>query len=104
MKKFFDIIKTILLLFFILFIIFFAINNSETVKISFNLFPFNYNIEIRLFLLIILCVAVGFILGIVVMSYDLILKYLQNFKNNRKLKQLEKDIEQLKDNNSDAKE
>lgn len=100
MKKFLNILKTILIFIIILFIIFFSIVNSDIVKINFDFFPFNFIIEIRLFLLIIFCFSMGFLCGILATSYSLILKYFENLKNKRKVEKLEKDVKNLENINN----
>ncbi len=102
MKKILEIIKTILIFAIILFIIFFSIVNSDIIKINFDFFPFNFIVEIRVFLLIIICFCLGFICGIATTSYSLLIKHLENFKNKRKAEKLEKEMEKIKITNNEA--
>lgn len=104
MNKILDIVKTILIFLLILFIVFFSIVNSEIIKINFDFFPFNFVIEIRVFLLIIFCFSMGFLFGITATSYSLIKKYFENFKDKKKVEKLENDIKNLISNKEEKKE
>lgn len=104
MKKILDITKAIFVFLLILFIIFFSIVNSDIIKINFDFFPFNFVVEIRLFLLIIFCFSIGFLSGIAATSYTLILKYFENMKDRRKVEKLEKHIKNIEVNKNISKE
>ena len=104
MNKVLDVVKTILIFLLILFIIFFSIVNSEIIKINFDFFPFNFVVEIRVFLLIIFCFSMGFLFGITATSYSLIKKYLENFKDKKKVEKLEKDMKNLIENRDQKEE
>lgn len=104
MKKILDITKTVLLFILILFVIFFSISNSDFVKVNFNFFPLNFSLEIRIFLLIILSFAIGFVCGIALTSYRLIGKYFEGVRDRRKVDKLEKDIQKLEENKVEIKE
>ncbi|HSQ97309.1 MAG TPA: LapA family protein [Rickettsiales bacterium] len=67
--------------------------NSEVVKINLNFFPFHYIVEMRIFLLIIFCFSIGFLCGILASTYSLFLKCIENFKERRKVRRLQKDLE-----------
>ncbi|MDD2839697.1 MAG: LapA family protein [Rickettsiales bacterium] len=97
MGKIINILKLALLFLIIMFIIFFSIINSEIVKINVNFFPFHSIIEIRIFLLIIFCFSLGFLCGILASTYSLILKHIENFKEKRKIKKLQKVLERTKE-------
>ena len=73
-RKIFDILKTILLLLFMILIIFFAIKNNEIVKIDLIFYKV---VEIRLFLLIIFCLSIGCIIGIILSSFQLISNFIK---------------------------
>lgn len=96
MSKIFNIFKITCIFILILFMVFFSIRNSDLIKINFDFFPFSHTIEIRVFLLIIFCFCTGFLCGISATSYSLILKYIENFKEKRKNKKLQKDLEKSK--------
>ena len=104
MKKILDIIKTILIFLLILFIIFFSIVNSEIIKINFDFFPFNFVVEIRVFLLIIFCFSLGFLCGMATTSYSLIIKYFENLKDKKIVQKLEKHIKSIENNKEQKKE
>ncbi len=105
MKKFFEVLKTLLIFIVILFIIFFSIVNSEIIKVNFDFFPFNFVLEIRVFLLIIFSFCIGFLFGIAATSYSLMIKFFENIKNKRKAEKLEKQIKNINStNNSTSKE
>lgn len=102
MSKILSVIKIILLFLLILFIVFFSIMNSQPVKINFDIFPFNFVMEIRLFLLIILCFAFGFLTGITTTSLSLLKKYFEVSKEKKKSNKLEKQLSDLNNvNNKD---
>lgn len=104
MKKILDITKTILVFLLILFIIFFSIVNSEIIKINFDFFPFNFVLEIRVFLLIIFCFSIGFLSGIAATSYTLIIKYFKSLKDKKMVEKLEKHIRTIENNKEQKKE
>ncbi len=104
MNKILDITKTILIFLLILFIIFFSIVNSEIIKINFDFFPFNFVVEIRVFLLIIFCFSLGFLCGIAATSYSLIIKYFENLKDKKRVEKLEKHIKIIENNKEQKKE
>ena len=87
LKKILDILKTSILILYILYIIFFAIENSEVVKLSL-IFT---KIEIRLFLIIALSIAFGYLLGILTSSFKIIGNYFTRLKDKKKIETLEKE-------------
>lgn len=99
MNKILNIIKIVFLFLIILFIVFFSITNSQLVKINFDIFPFNFALEIRLFLLIIFCLVAGFLLGITATSWSLLKKHIENISNKKKVEKLEKQISDLNNKN-----
>ena len=94
-----DICKILLFFLFILVFMVFVFSNTAMVKIS--LFPFSTIIEIRLFLLVIFTFMLGFL-------FAMFLNFSQNifsdFKNNRKISNLEKEIKILKIKSNDKNE
>lgn len=98
MNKILNIVKIVFLLLLILFIVFFSITNSQIVKINFDIFPFNFILEIRLFLLIIFCFSIGFLVGIATTSFSLLKKHLENMRDKRKVNKLERQINNLNNN------
>lgn len=104
MSKIFNILKITCIFILILFVVFFSIRNSDLIKINFDFFPFSHTIEIRVFLLIIFCFCTGFLCGILATSYSLILKHIENFKEKRKNKKLQKDLEKTKNQIEQNKE
>ena len=97
MRKIINILKIILLFIIILFVVFFSIVNSDIIKVNFNFFPFHSIVEIRTFLLIIFCFCIGFLCGILASSYSLVLKHIENFKEKRKVKKLQKVLEKTQE-------
>jgi len=104
MKKVIDIIKAVLVFLLILFIVFFSIVNSEFVKINFDFFPFNFVAEVRVFLLVIFCFALGFLCGTAATGYNFIIKYFENLKNKKRVRKLEDHIKSIENNNGGVKE
>ena len=92
-NKIIKILKLTITLICVVIFTLFVFNN--TTKTTINLWPFSTNIEIRVFLLIIFV----FILG---MLFSMLINFLKNvfgiskIKNNHKIKQLEKEINNLK--------
>ena len=94
-NKIIKILKLTITLICVVIFTLFVFNN--TTKTIINLWPFSTNIEIRVFLLIIFV----FILG---MLFSMLINFLKNgfdiskIKDNHKIKQLEKEINNLKKN------
>jgi uncharacterized membrane protein YciS (DUF1049 family) len=93
MGKIINVIKMALLFVIVLCVVFFSIMNSEVVKINLNFAPFHHTIEIRIFLLIIFCFIAGFLCGILASTYSLFIKCIENFREKRKVKNLQRDLE-----------
>ena len=89
-KSIFKIAKLIIFVIFLAAIITLCVNNSSTISISLQ--PLPYQLETRLFLLIIILFFSGFIFGLLTGSFRLIGSKMQNIASQRKLKKLEKDI------------
>ena len=68
--------------------------NSEVIKVDLNFLMFSHIVEVRLFLLIIICFSVGFLFGTILSSYKLFLKHIETFKEKRKNKKLQENLEQ----------
>lgn len=103
MKKILEVIKIILLFLVILLVVFFSIMNSEIVKLNFAFFPFDFVLEIRVFLLVIFCFCIGFISGIAATSYTLVKKYFENLKSKKRLEKLEKNLNKEENNKDNGK-
>lgn len=97
MDKVIRMIKIILCFILLLMIVLFSITNSAIVEI--NLVGFV--VDIRLFLLIILCLLAGFLLGITTSAFTLTKRNYQNWRNEKKLKRLEEVVE--KNGNTETK-
>lgn len=91
LNKIVDIFKIVLFLLFIVIFMVFVFSNTEMVKI--NLFPFSTMVEIRLFLLIIFTFLLGFLFALML---NFSRNVINNFKNNKKISDLEKEIKTLK--------
>ena len=70
-------------------IVIFCLNNNYQVTLSLN--PLPYEIEIRLFLLIISFFLIGVILGFVMLSKSFIAVKISNFIKSRKVQKLTKE-------------
>lgn len=96
MGKVLNILKIVLYFLLLLLIVLFSIMNSDLIDVSFDFFPFNFVIQIRLFLLIIFCFVIGFLMGIITGVFSIISKNFKNWKNERKIKKMEETIEKNK--------
>jgi len=89
-KSVFKIVKLIIFVIFIALIITLCVNNSQSIALSLS--PFPYQIETRLFLLIILFFLIGFVVGLLVNSISLMRSKISNSMNQKKLKKLKNTI------------
>jgi len=65
-------------------ILLFIIFNNE--KIILNLYPLSYKLELRLFVLVTLCLIVGFTLGLIVSAKDILKTNINTIREVRELK------------------
>jgi len=65
-------------------ILLFIIFNNE--KIILNLYPLSYKLELRLFVLVTLCLIVGFTLGLIVSAKDILKTNIDTIREVRELK------------------
>lgn len=82
-------VKIILAILLLVFVVFFFISNSE--KVALTLFPFS--LEVKLYALVVLCLIVGFMLGLVISAKNI---FKANMDKERKVKELEKELEGVK--------
>jgi uncharacterized membrane protein YciS (DUF1049 family) len=87
LKSFARIVKKIIAWSALIFFITFLINNRQAVIIQF--FPLPFEIQTRLFLVIIFSFSFGLLFGAIVFSKNIFNHILTNFRNRRKIKALE---------------
>ncbi len=88
LKSFLRIIKKIIAWSTLICFVTFLINNRQEVIIQ--LFPLPFEIQTRLFLVIIFCFFFGLFFGAMLFSKSILNHILTNFRNRRKIKALEK--------------
>ena len=93
LKSIFRIAKSIILIVLMTIIVAFCLNNNQTVIISLNPIPFE--IEAKLFLLIMIVFVVGFSLGLVISGISLVRVKISNFFTNHKANRLQLKLEKL---------
>ncbi len=71
-------------------IVVFCINNNQTIQISFSPLPFE--IEARAFILILICLFLGILIGISFMGIALVKEKFRNFLGRLKIKSLQKKV------------
>ncbi len=71
-------------------IVFFCINNHQVVNVSLS--PLPYEIETRLFLMILFCLFGGILIGYICCSFKLTKEKFKNFLNGWKIDSLEKKV------------
>lgn len=87
-KSTFNILKTLLFSFLLLLLVTFMVVNRQQVTVSF--YPLPFEIETRVFLVIILFFLLGMLVGFLAFSKSMITKSISNFKDKSKIKKLEK--------------
>ena len=85
--------KSVILILLMTIIVAFCLNNNQTVIISLNPIPFE--IEAKLFLLIMRVSVVGFSLGIIISGISLVRVRISNFFTNHKANRLQLKLEKL---------
>ena len=93
LKSICRIAKSVILVLLMTIIVAFCLNNNQTVTISLKPIPFE--IEAKLFLLIMIVFVVGFSLGIIISGVSLIRVKISNFFNNHKANRLQVKLEKL---------
>ena len=86
----FRIIEKLIFLLIILAIIMFCINNSQDVVLSLR--PINWEIETKLFILILFLFFSGILIGYLLQSYNLIKEKFRNYINNIRIGSLKKAV------------
>ena len=89
-KSIIRIIKTVLASVVLVVLVIFMVNNREIITI--HLSPLSYNIETRIFLVMIFFFLFGMLFGFLAFSEKMINKSINNFQDLRKLKKLEKKV------------
>lgn len=92
--KLFGFIKKILLILIIAIIIIFSLGNPQVVSVSLS--PFSYEVETRLFIVILFCFFAGLIIGYLLVSISLTKEKFKNLMHGIKIKKLEKQTEEFK--------
>ena len=87
-KSVFRFIKTLITSVILVCFVIFMVTNRQEVSVSLSPLPFV--IETRVFIVMIFTFAMGVLFGFLAISPNLIGKTITNFRNNRKIKKLEK--------------
>ncbi len=87
-KTIFKFIKSVIFLTFLTLLVIFLVNNRDKVTLHFT--PLNFDIETRMFLVIMAFFLAGVVLGALIISKSLFKKTVENAKNRQKIKKLEK--------------
>ncbi len=88
LKSFVRIIKKIIALSALICFVTFIVNNRQ--EITIQLFPLPFEIQTRLFFVIITCFLLGLLFGAIIFSKTIFGHIITNFRNTRKIKSLEK--------------
>ena len=83
-------IRAIILSLLLIILVIFMVDNREIITISTNPLPFE--IEIRIYLLMIFFFLLGMAFGFLAFSQTMIKKSISNFKDRWKIKKLEKQV------------
>lgn len=84
--------KTLILSLLLVALVIFMVNNRDVVTI--NTHPFPFEIESRMFLVMLFFFLFGMLFGFLAFSKNMIESWLTNFKNRWKIRKLEKQIAQ----------
>jgi hypothetical protein len=88
-KNIFHIIKSIILLAFLACLVVFMVNNREAVVL--HLAPMPFNIETRMFVVLLAIFLIGMLFGLLILSYARVGNSIRNFKNRLKFPMQNKD-------------
>lgn len=89
-KSILRIIRSLILAIFLICLVIFMVNNRDVVTI--HLYPLPFEIETRIFLVMISVFVLGMIFGLLACSQNLIKRAIERFKDRNKIKKLEKQI------------
>lgn len=89
-KSIFRIIRTVILSLLLVCIVIFMVNNRDVVTI--HLHPLPFDVETRIFVVMIVVFLLGLLFGILACSQSLIKRIFANLNDRRKLRKLEKHV------------
>ncbi len=89
-KSILRIIRTVILSLLLVCIVIFMVNNRDTVTI--HLHPLPFDVETRIFVVMIIVFLLGLLFGILSCSQSLIKRIFTNLNDRRKLRKLEKQV------------
>ncbi|MCE3255669.1 MAG: hypothetical protein K0R25_1163 [Rickettsiaceae bacterium] len=98
LRKIFGIISKIIFVLIVAIIMIFCVNNVQTIKISLEPLPFE--IETRLFLLVLICFFGGVFLGFLSCSFSLTKEKCKHFISKWKIGTLKKKVNELNNQES----
>ncbi len=90
LKSIFKILKSIILSLILVCLVVFMVNNRETASV--HLYPLPFEIETKVFLVMLTFFVLGMVFGILSCSQTLIGKMIENFNDRRRIKHLEKQV------------
>lgn len=89
-KSFFHFLRLIILTLLLIALVIFMIGNRGAVQVA--LYPAPFEIETKMFVVMISFFLVGLFFGILLCSKNIVKRMVENFKSRRKIKRLEKQI------------
>jgi uncharacterized integral membrane protein len=90
LKSILRIIRTVILSLLLVCIVIFMVNNREAVTI--HLYPLPFDVETRIFVVMIIVFLLGLLFGILSCSQSLIKRIFANLNDRRKIRKLEKQV------------
>lgn len=94
MNRGLKILQIILLTLLVVFVVTFAVFNSD--KVAINLIPFGMKVEMRLFFLVIICICLGVLLNMFFNFFGSVRRMFGSRVDRNKINKLEKEIDQIK--------
>ena len=77
-------VKSTIVITILICVVIFMVNNRE--KITVHFFPFPFDLETRLFFVMLLCFTIGLVCGFLLFSKNMLGKTISNWQEQRKLK------------------
>ena len=90
LKKLISFIRNLIIFLLLILMVIFMVSNRQNIEVDFSPLPFSASL--RIFTLMISCFAIGFIVAIIILSQKFVKNFFNNYKNQRKIKKLQKQI------------
>lgn len=85
------IIRSVILSLFLICLVVFMVNNRDDITI--HLYPLPFEVETKVFLMMILFFIFGMLFGLLACSQNIIKRIFTSYQDHRKIKKLEKQVE-----------